>query len=294
MRIQNIAPSCYCVPAKKSEKKEISLASDTPQECERMVRVFDPAKRIQEEREYQNKLYDTYFETLTDETGKTKFRLEPEIKEYMDNKIFEFEGPEGEKIKGSAKDALKAYVASQEDIPCIDGALHGALREAIESIIKNGFDTRRISATAFGPGFYFGSEGTAQDYSSAKLQADIKRTKRPDGSEGKFVRFNQAYYNDMICCKLYGAMNDVLRLDTGYSKVYNPFSTDFNDVNRNFLSKAINEYCRDILVNEMGIDAAFAASPGYHNCVVVFNPDAIANVKEFEPYGDSYNGFLNY
>ena len=52
--------------------------------------------------------------------------------------------------------------------------------------------------------------------------------------------------------------------------------------------KIFNDYCRDLIVNDLGIDAACGFSRGYHSCVVVFNPDSVCNLREYSPSAMSY------
>ena len=214
----------------------------------------------------------------------------PQIKDALDNSVFEFEGPNGEQVVCSIKDIINMHAVDDESAAqsgCLN-LFHGTSREAMQNILEKGPDMTAGSRTAFGPGMYFAfSEGDAHDYSSAKLLADVHRSERKDGTKGRFVRFKTDYY-DKINGKCATKLRDLLGLnitDKDYSREV-PYYIPMVKTEAPY--KIFNDYCRDLIVNDLGIDAACGFSRGYHSCVVVFNPDSVCNLREYSPSAMSY------
>lgn len=283
MQINALNSVCNYAGLQKSKKASTNFCAAGAQRNPVLLGVFDPREIIRKENEYKEELVNTFFVTQELPNGKSVKKLDPEIKERLDELEFEFEGPDGEKFSSDVKNAIEAFIQRDEEgFDVIRNLLHGTMCESIDDIIKNGIDPMKCKRTVFGPGFYFAfSEGTAQDYSSAKLEADIKRTQKEDGTKARIVRFDGDFYNKISNCALTTAVNDILGLDVGFDSPYNPFAPDYRRLNSEFISKVVDEYCRDILVNELKIDAGYGNARGYHSCLVVFNPDSIENVRDY-------------
>ena len=222
-------------------------------------------------------------ELVLDKRNKPITVIDPKIKAELDKTLLEFEGLDGMPVICSIKDAVKMYAiddvwANEDDR---FGLFHGAPRETIQSILKNGPDIEKCSRSAFGPGMYFAfSEGCAEDYSSAKLLADISPAVRKNGKKGRLVRFNTDYY-DKISSKGTQKLRELLDLEVT-SKDFGPNVPYYIAmVKMEIPYKIFDFYFRDLIVNELNIDAAYCSSRGYHNCMVVFNPDAICNIREY-------------
>lgn len=265
------------------------------------VYVFDPAKEAIEEEKYRNEMMDRFFvpvadsegNIVTDKNNKPVTELDPRIKNALDSMTFEFLGPDGEKFVGTIAQAIERFVIfddnSQESY---NGLLHGTSQDSIKNIIENGPDMRKVRTSAFGPGMYFAlTEGDAQDYSSAKLQADVVKTTRENGEKGKFARFNTNFYDNIKNSQVLHALNEILDIEPEPSE-YNPFRPYyFSKVKSEIPMRVFDEYCRNIIKDDLGIDAAYAFTRGYHPCVVVFNPDSVVNTKEYGIYGSSDSSY---
>lgn len=255
------------------------------------IRVYDPMEEIRKEKELRENLFNQFMveqkdsegNTITDKQGRPITKLDPKIKEMLDSTIFEFQSPEGSKMNCTIKDAINAYIVDtlNEDTK-FHRVIHGSSLESISDIINNGPDMRKTTTNAFGPGMYFAfSEGDAHDYSDAKLMADVIPQERENGEKGKIVRFNTNFYDKINNHNLHKAITDF----TGLEAPDEPWQPYY--IERAYMelpAKLVDEYCRDLMVEEMGIDAAQCSARGFHSCAVVLNPDAITNIQEFNPY----------
>lgn len=256
------------------------------------IRVYDPMEEIRKEKELRENLFNQFMveqkdsdgNTITDKQGRPITKLDPKIKEMLDSTTFEFTAPNGSKMNCTIKDAINAYIVDTLDEDTeFHRVIHGSSLESISDIINNGPDMRKTSRSAFGPGMYFAfSEGAAHDYSSAKLMADIIPQRRENGEKGKIVRFNTNFYDDTINNhNVHKAITDF----TGLKAPNEPWQPHY--IERAYMElpeKLVDEYCRDLMVEEMGIDAAQCSARGFHPCAVVLNPDAITNIQESNPY----------
>ena len=243
------------------------------------------------QKQYSNDLLSRHTAFKTDENGELILDkrnnpirvIDPEMKKILDNSLFEFEGPDGKPVVCSIKDAVKLYAIDDMRAKDDDGLslLHATSREAIQNIIKNGPDIEKCSRSVFGPGMYFAfSEGCAEDYSSAKLLADIFHTVGKNGKKGRFIKFNTDYY-DKISNKGAQKLRELLDLEVT-SKDFGPNIPYYIAmVKMEIPYKIFDYYFRDLMVNDLNIDAAYCSSRGYHSCMVVFNPDAICNIREY-------------
>lgn len=270
------------------------------------MRIFDPAKEQIERENYRKEFMDKIFVEVADENGnpildnalRPKTILDPAIKEALDNSVFHFEGPDGEKFSGTIKEALEKYITYVDDDSVImyQGLLHGCSQESLNDIIENGPDMKKISRSVFGPGMYFAlSEGDAQDYSSAKVKADIVKTKRENGEIGKFVRLKGAFYEKVtnmavtnMACQLAGIDPESIYCYPQGQPYY------ISQIKQEVAKKLIDEYCRNILVDELGIDAGYGHAPYHHSCIVVFNPDSVQNASNYNEETNTQRNYWGY
>ena len=205
---------------------------------------------------------------ILDKYGNPVIRLNPEIKKTMDKETFEFTGPDGEKFTGTVKEALLAYIRDIRDLDenRYSGLYHGSSLESIKKIKEQGPDPRKTTSVGFGPGMYFAfSEGDAHDYSGAKIKADLQKHKREDGVTGKFAVFNGLFYRNIKTPEVAKKLQEIT-----------PTSTDIDSL--------LNDYCREILVDDLKIDAGYGFARSHHPCVIVFNPDVISNIRNSNEY----------
>lgn len=205
---------------------------------------------------------------ILDKYGNPVIRLNPEIKKAMDKETFEFTGPDGEKFTGTVKEALLAYIRDIRDLDenRYSGLYHGSSLESIKKIKEQGPDPRKTTSVGFGPGMYFAfSEGDAHDYSGAKIKADLQKHKREDGVTGKFAVFNGLFYRNIKTPEVAKKLQEIT-----------PTSTDIDSL--------LNDYCREILVDDLKIDAGYGFARSHHPCVIVFNPDVISNIRNSNEY----------
>lgn len=302
MKIQkiNLNYSTQQISNKKNGNKDNTTKCDnsikdvpnyfyTPLNFGNRVIVFDPQEEIRKEKELRENLFNQFMveqtdsngNVITDNNGHPITKLDPKIKEMLDSTIFEFEAPDGSKMKSTIKDAISAYIVDTlDDDTVFNGLIHGASTESISNIINNGPDMRQTSRKTFGPGMYFAfSEGDAHDYYTSKLTADIIPQKRENGEIGKIVRFNTNFYNKINNFNLHRAIIDF----TGLKAPNEPGQPYY--IAQAYIelpSKLIDEYFRNLIVEEMGIDAAICISHAYHPCAVVFNANAVKNIQEYK------------
>lgn len=264
MNIQNNAPLFFkgdydgTKPAQvvRKEAKAQGCFKDilpNPERYDYSPLFTDPRTGSAKRKEYMSKIMDICFDK--------KGELNPAIKKHLDESLFLFDTKDGAQKLMTFKDAIKASIKGER---MIDTNLYHAtdMKETVQSIIKNGFDPQKIARTEFGPGFYFaGSEGEAMNYGSAKLTARIK---------GKCAHVDGKYYERVKTWK----MQDKLKKFIGL----NSFGYPTQEVENSVTSKIINEYARNILVNELGYDCAYGAEGG-KACFVVYNPKAISDIK---------------
>ena len=190
-------------------------------------------------------------------------KLNNDIKKFLDETKFEFEkfGVKDEKTIGEK--LSEAILTTQY---CEGDLYHATFTsEVANKIIKEGFNPEYISRTKCGPGFYFtSSEGDARNYGSCVLKVFCK---------GKQARMKNDYYNDIlnksdISTKLKDYLNfKSINYSTGH-------------VQSEICTRIINEYCRNYIANELGIDITYASS-GSTCAIVVHNLDAISDIHQY-------------
>lgn len=245
-----------------------------------------------EQRKYSDEIYQSCFtpvyddkgKLITDKKGRVEMTLLPEIKNRLDGSVFKFKDFNDEEFKGSIKEAFKKFIMNLDAQPeVMERLFHGTSQESINAILEKGVRIPRSTNTYFGPGMYFAmSEGDAQDYSPAKLIADITRVTRKNGEKGKFVRVYGDYYDrikDAAILDTTQIIDDV----TGINGRPLPNEPYYRLNARYSLPLLIlGEYCRRVLVDDLGIDAAYASAPHHHSCVVVFNADSVKNIQKYK------------
>lgn len=245
-----------------------------------------------EQNKYRDEIYEKCLTPLcsnssmpiNDKKGKVEMTLLPEIKNRLDGSVFKFKDFNNEEFKGSIKEAFKKFIMNLDAQPeVMERLFHGTSQESINAILEKGVRIPRSTNTYFGPGMYFAmSEGDAQDYSPAKLIADITRVTRKNGEKGKFVRVYGDYYDrikDAAILDTTQIIDDV----TGINGRPLPNEPYYRLNARYSLPLLIlGEYCRRVLVDDLGIDAAYASAPHHHSCVVVFNADSVKNIQKYK------------
>lgn len=258
------------------------------------TRTYNPAKEAAEEEKFRQSLLDHYFSKVLDESGGTILcrdgqpltALDSGVVDELDRAVFSFDLPlSGGNFEGSIKQALAYCMRDDERLPdryC--DVLHGTSKENVGNILKYGPDFKKVKNTAFGPGMYFAlCEADAQDYSPAKLKADVVKTTRSDGSTGRFVRINDCFYGKIQNAQVYNKLKNILGIEADNSD-YDPYTPAYiSAVKSEIPTRVLDDYCRNVIVNDLGVDAAYACAPYHHSCIVVFNPESITNLSDYSP-----------
>lgn len=135
-------------------------------------------------------------------------------------------------------------------------------KEIGEKIIKEGFDPMKISRTKFGPGFYFSpSEGGALFYSSCVLKSDF---------DGNCAIVDGPFYERILDSDVHKKLADFIGLKS------NEYSLMIQE--EKIINKLVNEYARNVIVNELGYDMAYGSSRA-ESCFAVFNPNILSNIR---------------
>ena len=216
--------------------------------------LVDWNKRDELQKEYNDKLLEACF----DENKK----IDPRLVDYLDNTEFEIEDSNGKVRKMTVGEALKDSI--REIVPH-----RGSLYHATEStdiarkIIKEGFDPLKISRTKIGPGIYCTtSEGHALEYSRAVLSYDY---------EGNCAYVQREFFDRVKCHNVISSICDYVGIDTSSY----PLGSDAYMV----AGKMLNEYVRNYLVNELGVDMAKGQTSYSEFSTVIFNLDKVSNLK---------------
>lgn len=187
--------------------------------------------------------------------------FEESIKKHKDNIFAHLDtvmiDHNGKKV--SVTEALQTLFPKEAEEAHYTNLKHKTMRENIDNIINNGFDFSKITLTNYGPGVYFGSEGDIQIYQGDTLNASF------DGRAA--TSLNVKNYNQ-IKEKLVNEVRNHLGL--GFYDISNMM------IEFEVIGTVLNEYCRNKIVDELGIDGVIAPEVGYF---VVFNPNSITDVK---------------
>ncbi len=190
-------------------------------------------------------------------------RIHPLIKGHLDESkfIFEFEGQKP--MCDTIKNAIQSQILGEDD--CDYKLFHATdTIETSKKIIENGFDPKYISRTKFGPGFYFAfTEGDALEYNSAKLQARCK---------GKCARVNGPYYDKIVTTPVTRSIEHFIGLE--------PCGYPVGKFNYEICLKILNEYVRNLFIEELGYDLAYGGDRNT-SCIVAHNPKAISEIEQY-------------
>ena len=201
---------------------------------------------------FQGSVEKVLYKSAFKENGK----LEPVVKKLLDESKFIFDTDDGKQLM-TIKDFIEKIIVRVDNQRSFPDMYHASFsKETIDKIIKNGFDKNHIFRAQNGPGFYFAfAEGQAMNYGTAKLKADV---------EGKMAVFPHRWY-------------DKITHETDALDRIKKFTGAANDVNKaSEAEKALNEYVRNMLVDEFGYDLGYANGE-----LVCFNPDVITNLRHF-------------
>ena len=163
--------------------------------------------------------------------------------------------------KGNITDILKSFFDDSRDCVEVKGLMHKTQRENIQPIINNGFDFSKINTTEYGPGMYFsGNETELLIYPGETLGVDY------EGRTASGVNIKE--YNNLKS----GLINEVRNyLNLGFSSIENVMAEA-----ESISTTIVNDYCRQKIVNELGIDGA--SVPYGNSYFEIFNPDSIKNI----------------
>lgn len=193
---------------------------------------------------------DTYRATFEESIKKHK----DNIFAHLDTVMIDHNGK-----KVSVTEALQTLFPKEAEEVHYTNLKHKTMRENVDDIVNNGFDFSKITLTNYGPGVYFGSEGDIQIYQGDTLNASF------DGRAA--TSLNVKNYNQ-IKEKLVNEVRNHLGL--GFYDISNMM------IEFEVIGTVLNEYCRNKIVDELGIDGVIAPEVGYF---VVFNPNSITDVK---------------
>lgn len=211
---------------------------------------------------YIDQLYQTFFDG--------KGNVNPDIAKFLDDTKFEitFKSPRGgyESACTTIKDFINSSI-KQDRGKISEYLFHGTYSpRAMESIPKEGFNTRFICNTNLGPGFYFTpSEGEAREYGNV-IRAMVS---------GTIARANDRFYENVTG---YGVNSQVLK----YLGLNTEVCSDI-DIQHSFGRKVINEYSRKFITEDLGVDilCGFGGNSIRDYCFCVLNPDSISKVTKY-------------
>lgn len=206
---------------------------------------------------YINKLYATYF----DENGK----VIPEIKQFLDESVFNMKIGGG-RMEKQVTSTIKNHISSSiHDVETVYGELyHGAMKP--DALLNEGFNTRYINRTNLGPGFYFAGEGEAREYGTV-IAAKIRE------SGATAAKADDRFYEGLPIGDAASKLSKFLGFKT------DKYSEEMM-IQQDFVSKIINEYSRDFIVNELGIDIlkGYGGATPFDYCTCVLNPDIFEKI----------------
>jgi len=209
----------------------------------------------------QNELEEAYRKALK-ETCFPNGKLNKVIKEFLDETKFDFRKADGTVEQKTIGEKLSEAVLRV--LECEGDLFHGTYtNEIAKKIIKEGFNPECITRTKCGPGFYFtSSEGEARNYGSSVLKVHCA---------GKQAIMKKDYYEEImhksdVMAKLCDFL-DLKSLNYSTGKIQGEITVGI-----------INEYCRNYIADELGIDVSYASS-GRTAAIVVHNLNAINNIK---------------
>lgn len=221
-------------------------------DCDNFMIPFNVRQELSED--YSKKVIDVCF----DKNG----HLDKRIKNFLDTTEFEIKTSDsGDTKKMTIKEAIDSSIIRTYNAK---GNFYHATtyKEVGDKIIEEGFDPMKISRTKFGPGFYFSpSEGGALEYSSCVLKSDY---------DGNCAHVDGPFYERITDSEANRKLGDFIGLKSNDYSIRN--------IEYEIITKIINEYSRDYLVNDLGVDMAYGSSRA-ESCFAVFNPNILSNVR---------------
>lgn len=221
-------------------------------DCDNFMIPYD--KRQELSNDYYKKVVALCF----DKDGK----VDKKIKNFLDTEKFEIKTSDsGETKKMTIKEAIDSSILRTYQAK--GNFFHAtAYKEIGDKIIEEGFDPMKISRTKFGPGFYFSpSEGGALAYSSCVLRSDF---------DGNCAHVDGPFYERITDSEANRKLGNFIGLKSNDYSIRN--------LEYEILTKIINEYSRDYLMNDLGIDMAYGSSRA-ESCFAVFNPKILSNIR---------------
>jgi len=185
------------------------------------------------------------------------------IKEMLDTKVFEFKKYDGKTYLGTIREYLKDSLVSHTRIDRYTELYHAAYTtNSADRMVEEGLNWRKTGRTKCGPGTYFCESYIAGAEScGASLRAIVEG--RYIGKKPQCPIFETCFYDAITSNPEIG--KSIKQID-GSRNVY----------------ETINEYCHDILADEMGIDILLSSSGMAGPCYVVLN-DKSVRIKRYDP-----------
>lgn len=193
------------------------------------------------------------------------------LKNIFDNKEFHFTRNDGTEFDGTIKEYFEESIMQYSKArmeTAKSGLIHSTRLENAVSMVENGLDYSKNYRVQAGPGTYFAA---FQDMSYGNIAVEGTYM----GDKKKIPVFESQFY-------------DAIMHNEDIQAIAQEFSTEDIAAYKN-----INKYCRDLMVNEMGIDVLFCAM-GTESCWVVLNDETF----DVQPYNFKYehgdNGKINW
>ena len=197
----------------------------------------------------QNTLERTPVRDSVNFSGIKGIKIAQDLKNALDLKVFKFKKNNGQIFEGTIKEYLKSCNVRNSDIKRLrqTGIMHNTYFEQAKAILENGLDWTKTSRVQCGPGTYF---IPCQDFNYGPVAIEGFY----QGKMDKLPVFEKNFYEAI---KNNREVHDLI------SK-YGVADTN----------KTLNQYCHDILTDDMGIDILY--SPNRESaCYVVLKDDSL-------------------
>ena len=176
-------------------------------------------------------------------------KIAQDLKNALDTRVFKFRKNNGQIFEGTIKEYLKSCNIRNDDIKYLKqtGIMHNTYFEQAKAILEHGLDWTKTSRVQCGPGTYF---IPCQDFNYGPVAIEGFY----QGNMKKLPIFEKNFYE---------AIRDNREVHGIISKY------GVSDTN-----KTLNQYCHDVLADEMGIDVLY--SPNRESaCYVVLKDDSL-------------------
>ncbi len=187
--------------------------------------------------------------------GKQENELTPELKEILDNKIFQFKKNNGELFEGTIKDYFENSIINWQEAQGKSFIHCTSTKDTAEKIIKEGLDWQKTSRMRCGPGTYF-SPSAAGGYEQGGGSVSIKAEYL--GLKDKYPVFEPCFYEAV---QQNNELKNILPVQNS--------------------PKLLNKYCHDLLQNDLDIDFLYAGSGRGVGAYVVINDDCVKLSKDY-------------